>query len=318
MARNFGSPSPTQPLSVGDIVSAAFQLYRSHLKQYLSIAVQATLWLLLPMLGLIVLSGLGALMAATQSNLAGLIVLLIPAVIVLFIYCGTKAQVYWVLISWLAYGEMIQQPESTQAGRRLLLPRLWRFFRTLALVGLLGLLVSIGLYIAQLVITLVTSAIFGSESPLSGLIALIVSLASTGLSLWFSARWFLPELAVAVENSTALNSIERSWDLTKGQAIRVMTVLFIGGLITLPLYVLAFVPLVLALIASYASLASGNESAIIGVIVGIALSLLLVLAISLFVTPFSQTLKAVMYYDLRSRREGLDLRLRPRDAAGES
>ena len=79
MARSFGPSSPTQPLSVGDIVSAAFQLYRSHLKQYLGIAVQATLWLLLPMLGTgRALWARGADWLRAQSNLVGLIVLLIP------------------------------------------------------------------------------------------------------------------------------------------------------------------------------------------------------------------------------------------------
>jgi hypothetical protein len=312
MARSFGSSSPTQPFSVGDIVSAAFQLYRSHLKQYLGIAVRATLWGALFVVGLLLISGLIGLVAQAQSNPLGLLMLMIPVVIALFIYCIAKAEVNWALISWLAYGELTQQPESTQAGRRLLSPRIWRFFWMLVLVWLLGVMVSIGLSTIQQVVVVSALAILGSKSVLFGLLVTLLSIVSTVVSAWFSARWFLPELAIAVENSTVPNSITRSWDLTQGQTMRVLTVLFIGLLVTLPLYILAFLPLGLALIATAASLAIGNTGAILGVVTALVLSLLLLLPIGLFVTPFWQTLKAVLYYDLRSRREGLDLRLRPR------
>jgi len=312
MARSFGSSSPTQPFSVGDIVSAAFQLYRSHLKQYLGIAVRATLWLLLPMLGLGVIFGLAVLVAEAQSNLIGLIVLLIPVVIALFIYCGAKAQMNWAIIAWLAYGDLIQQPESTQAGRRLLSPRIWRFFWAQVLVALLLGVVNFGLSTVQQIVLSSVSVILGNQSVLISLLFMVLYLISTAVYAWFAARWSLPELPIAVENATVSTSITRNWDLTQGQTMRVLTVLFIGLLVTLPLYILAFLPLGLALIATAASLAIGDTGAIISVVTALVLSLLLLLPIGLLVTPFWQTLKAVLYYDLRSRREGLDLRLRPR------
>jgi len=312
MAPSFGSSSPTQPFNVGDIVSAAFQLYRSHLKQYLSIAVRATLWLLLPMLGLGLIFGLAVLVAEAQSNLVGLIVLLIPVVIALFIYCGAKAQMNWAIIAWLAYGDLIHQPESTETGRRLLSPRIWRFFWAQVLVSLLLAMVNFGLSTAQQIVLAAIVAVLGNQSVLIGLLLTILFLLTTTVYAWFAARWSLPELPIAVENVPISTSITRSWDLTNGQTMRVLTALFIGLLVTLPLYILAFLPLVLALIATAASLAIGNTGAILGVVTALVLSLLLLLPIGLFVTPFWQTLKAVLYYDLRSRREGLDLRLRPR------
>lgn len=331
MARSFGSASP-QPLSVGDIVSAALTLYRSHLKQYLGIAVRATLWLLLPMLGLGLILGLAVLMAGAESNLngmrdlIGLIVLLVPVVIALFIYCGVKAQVNWVMIAWLAYHDLIQHPEGIQAGRRLLSPRMWRFFWAQVLVSLLLGVVNFGLTTTQQIFVASAAAIFNDGVWLAGLFT-ILYLASTALYAWFAARWALPELPIAVENVTVSNSITRSWDLTKGQAMRVLTVLFIALIVTLPLYVLAFLPLLLTVISTTAALSVGNTTAIVGVFIALLLSLLLLLCLGLFVTPFWQVLKAVLYYDLRSRREGLDLRLRSRgnaisdqisDSAGES
>jgi hypothetical protein len=48
MASPSNSSSFVQPLSVGNVVSAGFQLYSTHAKQYLTIALFATLWILLP------------------------------------------------------------------------------------------------------------------------------------------------------------------------------------------------------------------------------------------------------------------------------
>lgn len=313
MARSFGPSSPTQPLSVGDSVSAAFALYRSHLKQYLGIAVRASLWVLLPLLGLGLLIGLIVMAVEAQSNLWGIIALLVPLVIALFIYCGARSQMNWAIISWLAYGELIQQPDSTQAGRRLLSPRLWRFFWAQVLVALILGMVNFALSSVQQVVLLAAAAILGSESLPLGLLLTVLSLISTVAYAWFTARWSMPELAIAVENSTVPDSITRSWDLTKGRATRVLTVLFIALLITLPLYILALLPLLLAVIAAATSLSVGETSTVIGVIGATTLSLLLFILVSLVVTPFWQTLKAVIYYDLCSRREGLDLRLRQRE-----
>lgn len=328
MSRSFDSANPTRPLSVGDIVSVALALYRAHLKQYLSIALRATAWLLLPILGLALIFGLAVLAASGQTNPTSpasslglillILLLLIPAVIALFFYCGAKSQMNWAIISWLAYHNLIQQPETTQVGRRLLAPRFWRFFWASLLVTLLLSVVNFGLSVVQQVAFVSISAILGVESVLTGLLLGTVALITTAIYAWFTARWALPELPIAVENSTAADSVTRSWDLTKGQAGRVLTALFIALLVTLPLYILAFLPLLLSLLATAASFSNGDTSAVIGVMAAFLLSMLLLLSMSLLVTPFWQTLKAVLYYDLRNRREGLDLKLQSRrDAAPE-
>ncbi len=318
MSRSFDSANPTRPLSVGDIVSVALALYRAHLKQYLGIALRAIAWLLLPILGLALIVGLAVLAASGQTNptnLLGLLLLLIPAVIALFFYCGAKSQMNWAIISWLAYHNLIQQPETTQVGRRLLAPRFWRFFWASLLVTLLLSVVNFGLSVVQQVALVSISAILGSESVLTGLLLGTIALITTAIYAWFTARWALPELPIAVENITAANSVTRSWDLTKGQAVRVLTALFIALLVTLPLYALAFLPLLLSLLATAASFSNGDTSAVIAVMAAFLLSMLLLLSMSLLVTPFWQTLKAVLYYDLRNRREGLDLKLHSRREA---
>jgi hypothetical protein len=309
MARS--ASSPLQPMSIGNMVSAAFQLYRSRLKAYLGITGRATLWLLPPFLAVAAIVGLSVLLLAEQNSWVGLIVLLIPVTIGLFIYCGAKAQMNMAIISWLAYGDLTQQPATAQAGRRLLAPRFWRFFFAQVLVNLLLFMVNFGLSTVQNVLLYVFAS-FG-DSVVVSLLLLILYLASLLVYSWFYARWSLPELPIAVEDAKISDSITRSWNLTKGNATRVLMTLFVAFLVTLPLYILSFFPLFSALVASAPALATEEPSAFITIAIAFGISMLLLLLLNIFIVPFWQALKGVIYYDLRSRREGIDLQLRDRD-----
>ncbi|HEY9299991.1 MAG TPA: hypothetical protein VIQ31_27225, partial [Phormidium sp.] len=56
MPQNLSSQSPIQPLSIGNVVSTGVRIYRSHLKSYLGLAVQASLWVMLPLVLLVPVS----------------------------------------------------------------------------------------------------------------------------------------------------------------------------------------------------------------------------------------------------------------------
>ncbi|NJO79557.1 MAG: hypothetical protein HC827_14265 [Cyanobacteria bacterium RM1_2_2] len=312
MAKSFGSSSPLQPMNVGSIVSAAFQLYRSHLKQYLSITWRATLWIFLALLCVMGPIVLLILSSAFEAALIGLIVLLIPVGIVLMVICSARAGMNTALISRLAYGELIQQPESVQAGRQDMRPRMWRLFWAQVFVNLLLWLINVGLTIVQSVFAGLAAVALGSESVIAGLITVIVYLVTLGIYLWFSARWAIPELPIAIENVSSSQAVTRSWDLSEGSAMRVLTVLFVALLVTLPLYILSFLPFFSTLITLAPQLAADSNVARISLVVSLGISTLLFLLLNIFIIPFWQALKALIYYDLRNRREGLDLQLRQR------
>jgi hypothetical protein len=319
MARSFDNSGsiqpPLQPMSVGNIVSAAFQIYRSHLKPYLGVTWRATLWILPPFLAVAALLGL-AVFAGTEGQTAwfGLIVLLIPVIIGLFIYCGAKAQMNMAIISWLAYGTLTQQPATVKAGRQLLARRMWRFFWAQVLINLLMGMINAGLSIAQGVVGALLGIVSGESAIFSlvlGFLYLASLVAYAWAYAWFYARWSIPELPIAVENVSTTDTVTRSWALTQGNANRVLTVLFIGFLVTLPLYVLGFIPLLTTLIGVAPGLEDPvDPNAVISLMVAFGVSMLLLLVLNIFIVPFWQVLKSVIYYDLRSRREGIDLRLR--------
>ena len=281
MSLNLGSPSPIQPLSLGNVVSAGIRLYRFHLKSYLKLAFNAYVWIFVP------------------------------------IYGWAKCGAILALISRLAFGELVDQPESVEGGRRVVNSRMWQFL----IMGLLMFAINIGLLIPfSIVIGIITAFFVGSiaagVTP-NATIILVVSLLTLILIpvflivvLWVQARFFVVEVPLAIEdNIDGTSTIGRSWELTKGYAWRIVAILFVGYLITIPIQI-PFTILSTIIQAVLASLAQENSGY---AFLSQLLSLIIGLISAALVVPFWQSIKAVVYYDLRSRREGMGLKLRDRD-----
>ncbi|MEM8505909.1 MAG: hypothetical protein AAF716_22495 [Cyanobacteria bacterium P01_D01_bin.1] len=269
------SPSPG-PLSPGNVVSAAIRLYRDRFKTYFGLSARAFLWLIVP------------------------------------VYGWAKYGMHTGLMARLAYQELVNQPETPGQAYQQLQPKMWSFLIVGILFILIFIAVYIGLVIASFVIGFVVvgvvggllSTIFGPAgvvvgSILSGILIFILFFFSV---LWMATRLFLVEVPLAMEQSVdAGESIGRSWSLTKRSIGRIQLVVLATYLVTLPLlFVTNFLPQIIALQLEPGSAAASAVSLVI-FIVSIAANILIL--------PFWQAAKGVLYYDLRSRREGLDLTL---------
>ncbi|GAX41786.1 hypothetical protein NIES4075_27830 [Tolypothrix sp. NIES-4075] len=275
------SPGTIQPLSLGNVVSAGIRLYRSNLKSYLKLAFNAYVWIFVP------------------------------------IYGWAKCGAILALISRLAFGELVEQPESIEGGRRIVNSRMWQFF----IMGLLMFLIGLALIIPfSIFIGIVTAFFVGSIAAgvtpnattilVISLLTLILIPVLFVVFLWVQARFFVVEVPLAIEdNIDGTSTIGRSWELTKGHAWRIVAILLVGYLITIPIQI-PFTILSTIIQAILASLARENSgyaalSQLLSIIIGLISAALIV--------PFWQSIKAVVYYDLRSRREGMGLKLRDRD-----
>ncbi len=111
---------------------------------------------------------------------------------------------------------------------------------------------------------------------------------------------------------SAGDAISRSWKLTKSYEFKIMAILTVAGLITLPLISLALIPLIAALLSLPSLIINApSVSPNIGLLFGLVfLSILLFLIVGVFTNPFWQVVKAVIYYNLRTQTEGLGLTLR--------
>lgn len=276
------SQSSIRPLSVGNVVSSALVLYRSHLKLYLGLAFKSLLWSFIP------------------------------------IYGWAKAAMISAQISRLAFGELINQPETAKSAENHLKPRMWSFLGAAILVGLILFAINFGLSIASNILQLAVTAILGNNNSLAVLIGFVIILVTWALQLWFQARYFIPELPIAIENNVgAGTTIGRTWELTKGAGVRIQIILLVAYLITAPLAFIAAIPMFFMVgyvISLGLQAGSGSSSADGGAtILGLILSFIVLLVLmGTLIMPFWQAIKAVIYYDLRSRREGMDLQIRDR------
>ncbi len=271
---NLSPASPISPLSVGNVINAGVRIYRSHLKEYFTLSLRASLWSIVPVYGW-----------AKSAEIAG-------------------------AIGRLAYSELINQPETVADARNHTSPRLWQFFVTSLLVGLIFFGLVMGAVIGVSFIAGV-GAVAASVSPPLWIVAVILGIvaliAAFIVLLRFSSRLLVYDLPLAIEtNIDGTTSISRSWSLTKGSVGRIQWILFVAFLIT----VLVYVPAI-ALFGAIATLTSRNEAPELLVLLRI-IDLAVRIVLTASIMPYWQVIKAVIYYDLRARREGLGLQLRDR------
>lgn len=280
MSSNLGSPSPIQPLNIGDVVTGGFRLYRSHIKDYFLIALKAYVWLLVP------------------------------------IYGWAKYYALSALISRLCFGELVNQPEDVKSGQSFVNSRLGQFLMQMLLIFLIYIGIGLGFGIVFGIFAVVLGGVIGglgqNTNPGFIILAVLLSIILSAVLLigffWVLTRFYLVDVPLAIEdNVNATSAISRSLELTKGNVWRIFGVTFIAFLITLPLQIVVqVISFVLQIV--FTPLIQQNSG------IFTLLYFLLIFAISFssgaVIVPFWQAIKATVYYDLRSRREGLGLRLR--------
>ncbi|MEM6715947.1 MAG: hypothetical protein AAF622_12810 [Cyanobacteria bacterium P01_C01_bin.147] len=285
------SSSPMRPLNVGDVVSAAISLFRTNFGTYVGLNLKSVLWFIVPVYG-----WARGLMIQSQ-------------------------------IARLGFQELMRQPETVAQSLRAVEPRLWPFLG----IGLLVWLIQAGVgYAVSFAATLLTVPISvigaaGSEtaSVLSVLLTFLVQLLVIAAQMWVQARLYLWNLILAMEpDIDSTTAINRSWELTKGNGVRVLFSLLVAYLVMLPLYALMIaIPVIIAVPFLGSGLLEGEgptSAAILGIFFAILVFIALAILIGILTAPFFQTIKSVLYYDLRSRREGMDIQFRdrPRDQSG--
>jgi hypothetical protein len=252
-------------------VTAGFQLYRSHLKDFFKIGLFAYLWTIIP------------------------------------IYGWAKFAMNSGLIARLAFADLTHQPETLESARREVTPRLWPFlsvaFRFVGLLILLYIGVLVLLVGGVLVLASVGRAVLGEAGGLLVGLWIVAGLIGGAIALLiFMSRWIVAEVPLAIETGVnGSQSIDRSWMLTKNSVGRIQLIVAVAFLVTLPITAITgYLPQIFLI-------GIDAESPSFGLVYLISTAASLVGGA--IVLPFWQCIKAVLYYDLRSRKEGLDLQL---------
>ena len=268
------NPNPTQPMgsvSIGNVISAAVRIYRDHFKLYYGLAFSGYLWGIVP------------------------------------IYGWAKSSAISALISRLAYSEVIERPETVNEARSYVMPRMWSFLWAGILVGLIYFGIALGAMIVFAIVGGVIAAIIGESSTkifVFVVLGLVFFFGYICLVLCLS----IVDLFLVIENNVdATSAISRSWNLTKGFVLQLIVIGFVAFLILIPIYIA--VQIISTLIQGFLGTLVTPDSPTF-----FLLSYLLVLPLSIasgsLLIPFWQAIKAVVYYDLRTRKEGLGLEIR--------
>jgi len=104
-------------------------------------------------------------------------------------------------------------------------------------------------------------------------------------------------------------ALRRSWQLVKGKFWRVFGILLFGGLVVQIIgYALQFG--ITALVLTLGSWADSSGATVVAVVVSVAVGILTLMTL-IASLAFMSAVQALIYLDLRVRREGLDLWMRP-------
>lgn len=275
-------------MNVGDAVSAGISLLRTHFKTYMGLSLKAALWSLIP------------------------------------VYGWAKMFMIHAQIGRLGFQEIVRQPETVAGSLRKVEPRMWSFLGVWLLVTIIQIAINyaISAVSSALMAPLAAIGVAGTAAAvLSGLLIFAVQLLAIAAQTWFQARFWLYDLIIAMETEAdATASITRSWELTSGSAMRVLGVLLVAYLVISPIILLTMVPFIfiIPLFINISPESIGDPTLGMAILLAILVFFVLCFFAVILSVPLFQSIKAVVYYDLRSRREGLDLRFRdrPQDQRG--
>lgn len=266
-------------MSIGNVVSAALRIYRDRFKTYYGIALKAYVWILVPIYGWAKFAALSA------------------------------------LISRLAYQEILGRPEAIADAQRAVNRNLWQYLLLGLLVGIILVGISLADFgLAAIIIVALFAGANSLNSPLAMVVAVLAGIVILVVALIiyisFLTRFFCAEVPLAVDDtagSTASTSLGRSWELSQGYSRPMLSIITVAFFLTLPI----------SIVLNLLSFATQTVTSLVFdptdplfLLAFYAINLPLTFVIGAVLIPFWQSLKAVMYYDLRSRKEGIELKLR--------
>jgi hypothetical protein len=293
-----------RPLSLGEQLDRAFTVYRD---RFGAIVISAVICMAVPIL--MFAGKFGRLMEFAQASQGGatpeesmrLMFTLFGDMFIIGLIALAGFAIARTTLAWITHkallGDRIGPIEGLEKGFRFFLPMLG----LIIVEGVIYFLAMMVLYI-PMVVLLAGSIASGSAAGAAGAgLAIFGWMFVIGAAmLWLVAALFVTSaVLVAESDSTVFRSIERSWTLTKGRRLGI-----IGGMLVV--IILSFIlQFGMAFGIGIVAGASGAESAGGMMIFFFALNALA----NLLVTGYYYVFQMVVYYDLRVRKEGLDLEL---------
>ncbi|CAN5202896.1 hypothetical protein BH09ACT1_BH09ACT1_01860 [soil metagenome] len=323
---------PLRPLDLGTLLGAAFRVLRRNPRPTFgaSLLIQgASTILLIVVVGLVGWVTLGRIDSSTGDDqgtiVAGSIGIIgLSSIIPIFLSIAASALLQGIIVLEVARGTLGEKLTFRQL-RRLAKGRIWAIIRWSLL---LVLLFAVAAAVLAAIITVFVVSLGAVGAAIGILLGLALAFGCFVAFCWLGTKLSLVPSAIMLERLTVRQAIARSWRLTKGNFWRTFGILalvtvivqVVQSIISLPLNFIS--PILTTLIDP-----NGQNSPTALIVAGAItlLSLIVALVFSAITAVIQTATTALLYLDLRMRREGLDLDLarfveerQARKAKGES
>ncbi|MGW8566270.1 glycerophosphoryl diester phosphodiesterase membrane domain-containing protein [Isoptericola sp. NPDC055881] len=303
---------PLRPLTLGEIYDGAFSAIRHNPKVMLG---AATLVLLVAtVLGVLVAQLIVPSLSSSFSSLAEtdpeLAEMGLDSVYAQVVATGLGTGLTILLAQPVVEGILTVSVSQSVIGRKQTLGQVWTRLRGRVgvLIGwaLLRTLASLVLAGAWVVVIAVVVAALGDSSVggTVGLVALL-ALALVAAFVWLGVRVGLVAPALALEGRGLGSTIGRAWRLTRGSFWRLFGIYLLASIIISIAANLITYPIT-AIAAAIGGTSESTQVMGASTVVASILSIIISTAIT---TIFTASVVALLYIDVRMRREGLDVQL---------
>jgi hypothetical protein len=304
-----------RPLSLAELLDRAFTLYRRHFWIFVGIMAPPSLAMLIFQAASQFLQA----MAARTPNqprpefmIAAAVGLVTGAILALL--------VYWIAYA-LALGATTLAVSEVYSGRTPSIAGAYSATRgKLGRLTWLTFLIGIrffGVAFAVVVGGALSAMAMAFISPIfSGVVFVLTVALAMVACFWMLVRYAVSVPAAVLEENTASESITRSIYLTRGSLLRVIVLFVFTMIVTYAAFAIFQVPFLVAAMMAGPETTIGFWLNMLGVVTGSIASAL--------TGPLAVVAMVVLYYDVRIRKEGLDLELlvaglrQPAPAAGAS
>ncbi|MBD8533907.1 hypothetical protein [Plantibacter sp. CFBP 13570] len=306
---------PLRPLSFSDLFGAPFLVLRRNPKATFGSALLLqglTAVLSLVIVGVVTWLSLSRLSQAAPGEEDAISAGAITAIILSFLIPVAVS----IAGSAILQGIIAQEVARGTLGEKLPLGVLWRRTkaRFLPLIGYTFLLIGVVTVFVAVAVGLgfVLTGLGGTAgvvlTVVMGIGALLVLIAA---SVWLGTKFSLTPSIIVLENGKVFPSLARSWRLTDGYFWRTFGVQFlVSSVVSVASQVVATPISLLASLVPVLFVGVGSEATmIVATIAAQGLSLLVSVIIGAITVVVISATSAVIYVDLRMRKEGLDLDL---------
>ncbi|KRE74538.1 hypothetical protein ASG77_04795 [Arthrobacter sp. Soil762] len=299
-----------RPLMFGEILDGSFQAIRRNAKAMLGAALLAqTLAAVLTA----VLTAFSATSAASLESWAeGLTEQDLVPMVLTFASGILLVSVLTVFLSAVLQGAMVVPVARSVLNRPTGFRQMWALARSRAwaLIRLAALLVGGGLLIALLFVALAVLLV-STVGGVGALILIPLGLVCFVLYVWVYIKLMVAPAAVVVEELGAVAGIRRSWELTRNSWWRLLGITLVVGIMVGIIAQIVTIPVSL-LSGFYTGVVSphgGAEQAMTAAVVAGVATAIVGAVVGAVGFAFQTSVMALLYLDLRMRRDGLDIAL---------